>query len=152
MTQPAATVELAQLADTLARAGGVPIQEAAGQLVAEGAQLVEQQARSYAPRRTGALASSITTHMVGPLLAEIAPGVAYAPYQEYGARPHVIRPRHPGGRLVFTVNGRKVVARVVHHPGNAAHPFMRPAATSAAESLASQLGEKGADLITQEHP
>lgn len=149
MSQNAATVELGQLAADLAAAGGNIHAIAAG-LVAEGAHAVEAQAKVYAPRRTGRMAGSIVATFADDLHATIGPGTLYAPYVEYGTRPHVIRPRKPGGVLVFTVNGRKVVARSVHHPGTSPHPFMRPAAVDAADQLAAKVGEAGANLITEQ--
>lgn len=55
--------------------------------------------------------------------------VDYWEWQEYGAAPHVIRPREPNGLLVFywPVLGRVVGFKKVNHPGNDAQPFMRPA-------------------------
>lgn len=51
----------------------------------------------------------------------------YYQFVETGAQPHLIRPRKPGGKLRFEVGGAEVFARVVHHPGMAARPFLRPA-------------------------
>jgi hypothetical protein len=48
-----------------------------------------------------------------------------------GTRPHVIRPRRPGGVLRFTVNGRVVYARYVNHPGTKANDFPRKALRAA---------------------
>lgn len=42
----------------------------------------------------------------------------HASYLENGTRPHVIRPKRPGGVLVFVTSiGNTVFAREVHHPG-----------------------------------
>jgi hypothetical protein len=41
-----------------------------------------------------------------------------------GTRRHIIRPRKPGGVLVFKIGGRKVFARYVNHPGNKPNDFM----------------------------
>lgn len=40
-----------------------------------------------------------------------------APHVEYPTRPHVIRPRKPGGRLTIPTRGGMVLRREVHHPG-----------------------------------
>lgn len=50
----------------------------------------------------------------------------YAAAHHEGARPHVIvpRPENVLGRLVFTVNGRKVFATRVQHPGNRPNPYL----------------------------
>jgi hypothetical protein len=52
-------------------------------------------------------------------------------YVTGGTRPHVIRPRRPGGVLRFTVNGQVVFARYVNHPGNKPNDFLRKALRAA---------------------
>lgn len=42
----------------------------------------------------------------------------YASFPDQGTRAHTIRPRNPGGVLVFQVGGRTVFATKVDHPGN----------------------------------
>lgn len=51
----------------------------------------------------------------------VASNVDYAPYVEYGTRPHIIEPKKPGGVLhwVDPGSGEDVFARRVHHPGTA---------------------------------
>lgn len=144
----AATADLTALADDLARASGIGIYQAGQQLVAQGATIVQAQARSYAPKRTGFLAQSITVSFPDPLTAVIGPTARYGVFQEYGTRgPYIIRSKRPGGVLVFTVNGRRVVARQVTHPGIPAHPFMRPAAQDAVDQLSAGLGDAGVRLV-----
>lgn len=53
----------------------------------------------------------------------ISTNVAYAQYVHDGTRPHVIRPRRRQA-LRFVVGGRVVYAKVVHHPGTRARPFL----------------------------
>lgn len=48
-----------------------------------------------------------------------------------GTPPHIIRPRRPGGFLRFTVGGRVVYARIVHHPGTAKNDFLTEALRAA---------------------
>lgn len=45
-------------------------------------------------------------------------------YVVNGTRPHIIRPRRPGGVLRFTIGGRVVYARFVNHPGTRPNGFM----------------------------
>lgn len=53
----------------------------------------------------------------------IGSDVSYAPYVNDGTRPHIIRPRTRQA-LKFTVGGRTVFAKVVHHPGTRPNPFL----------------------------
>lgn len=48
----------------------------------------------------------------------------YAASVHEGAKPHVIRPRRPGGKLVFMYKGRLVVTDRVNHPGNRPDPWL----------------------------
>lgn len=72
-------------------------------------------------RRTGAFRDGFTTHTErepGGLRTRITNSAAHATYLNNGTPPHVIRPRKPGGVLVFTNKaGQIVFAREVHHPG-----------------------------------
>ena len=45
----------------------------------------------------------------------------YVVYLEEGTRPHEILPRKVNGVLVFTVDGKKVFAKKVYHPGSTKH-------------------------------
>lgn len=49
--------------------------------------------------------------------------VDYAPMVHDGTRPHIIRPVR-AQVLRFMVGGRVVYAKVVHHPGTRARPFL----------------------------
>lgn len=57
----------------------------------------------------------------------------YAPYVNDGTRPHIIRPRTKQA-LRFRVGGRTVFAKVVHHPGTRARPFLDDALRQVAAS------------------
>lgn len=52
-------------------------------------------------------------------------------YVTGGTRPHIIRPRRPGGVLRFTVNGQVVYARYVNHPGTRRNDFLKDALRAA---------------------
>lgn len=53
---------------------------------------------------------------------------AIGTYIENGTRPHLIRPRRPGGVLRFQSRGGGVVyARVVHHPGTKPYRILETA-------------------------
>jgi len=47
-------------------------------------------------------------------------------FLEFGTKAHIIRPRKPGGRLRFSVNGEGVSAAQVMHPGSAPRPHIFP--------------------------
>lgn len=146
----AATVDLRELARDLAHAGGIGIHDAARRIIVEGAERVASQEAVFAPRKTGRLVQSITISYPNSTTAVIGPTVPYSPYVEFGTHgPYEIRPRKPGGVLVFYVGGRKVVVKKVTHPGNKAQPFARPAAAEVSDWLAGQLAQAGSDLITR---
>lgn len=90
--------------------------------------------------RTGRLRNSIDYEMdAEPTMVRGRAGtnVEYAPFEEFGTAPHVIRAKD-GGVLAFKGNARQsiktrkirkdtVFATEVHHPGTRANPFMFPA-------------------------
>ena len=81
-----------------------------------------------APMRTGELARSIRYEVRGDT-AIVGPTVPYAPYVEFGTRPHEIRPRRAKA-LRFVVGKwweprRVVYARRVMHPGFRGRFFAR---------------------------
>ncbi|HEX5705617.1 MAG TPA: hypothetical protein VFX97_20615 [Pyrinomonadaceae bacterium] len=53
----------------------------------------------------------------------VSSNVDYAEMVHDGTRPHIIRPRTKQA-LKFTVGGQVVFAKVVHHPGTRARPFL----------------------------
>ncbi len=57
--------------------------------------------------------------------------VPYSRAQEFGARPHIIRPRHKKA-LRFQVGSKTVFVKIIHHPGNPAVHFMRNGLRAAA--------------------
>lgn len=91
------------------------------------ARQVMNRAKILAPVDTGRLRASIRIESRRNLglrtLYTIGSDVYYAPYVNDGTRPHTIRPKK-GEALRFTVGGRVVFARVVHHPGTRARPFL----------------------------
>lgn len=91
---------------------------------------LEFRARQSAGIKTGRLRADIETRkrtVVDGLQGEVGNwGTRYAAAHHEGAQPHVIvpRPENKLGRLVFTVNGRKVFATRVQHPGNRPNPYL----------------------------
>lgn len=152
----AASADLRELASDLAYASGTGIEKAAIDLITDVAMKVQQFAAAAAPRDTGKLSASIAITWVDRLTAVIGPTVFYGVYQEFGTGSRGEFPGHiyeirPKSKpyLVFKVNGKTVVARVVHHPGVRAKPYMRPAAQQALQPFAGQLADRGQLLITK---
>lgn len=88
---------------------------------------VLNRAKILAPVDTGRLRSSGKVSYSGLFSfrpkATIVFDVDYAQMVNDGTRPHVIRPKN-ASVLRFVVGGRVVYARVVHHPGTRANPFL----------------------------
>jgi HK97 gp10 family phage protein len=103
--------------------------------------LAEIEAR--VPVKTGTLRRSLAIKVetnkvtIGPNEAQ-AP---YAGYVEFGTKPHVIKPKKPGGYLVFTIGGRKIFARQVRHPGTRAQPDVEPGFEAWVDSLGTMAAE-----------
>ena len=74
-----------------------------------------EEMRERAPVRTGRLRDSIRAIRAGRVRF-VGPTVPYAPYVEFGTRPHIIRP-HRARALRFEVEGRTAFATYVRHPG-----------------------------------
>lgn len=147
--------DLTQLSANFAAASGQPFYQAAQQLVDSYAVQIQALAMSLAPVKTGALRDSITISKPDALSAVIGPTRPYGLYQEmgtasrgeFGGAPYVIRPKKPGGYLVFTVNGKKVITRKVTHPGIPPHPYMRPAFERMLTPFGQSLAELGGSYV-----
>lgn len=88
---------------------------------------VLNRAKILAPVDTGRLRASGKVSYSGLFSfrpkATIVFDVDYAQMVNDGTRPHVIRPKN-AKVLRFVVGGRVVYAKVVHHPGTRANPFL----------------------------
>lgn len=93
----------------------------------ESARRVLNRAKVLAPVDTGRLRASIRIESRRTFTLRtvytIGSDVFYAPYVNDGTRPHLIRPKTKQA-LKFTIGGRTVFAKVVHHPGTRANPFL----------------------------
>lgn len=138
--------DLTNLAHQLAQASGTPIEFAAATVVGEAAIHLQAQAAQNAPRRTGALAASITVTMPNPTTAVIGPTSPYGGFVEFGTAPHIIRPRNKKV-LRFQVGGKTVFASVVHHPGTKPHPYMAPALTQTLDWMEQNLAKTGMEVL-----
>lgn len=128
----------------------------AQKILQDAAVRIQAEAQVRAPTRSGRLRNSITIRYTGPLKAVIGSRLPYAAYQEFGTGSrgefggsvYQIKPRNPNGILVFKVQGKKVFAKVVNHPGIKARPFMRPAfEATLGKDLVSRLADAGLAAI-----
>lgn len=101
---------------------------------------VASEAIHRAPRKTGTLQQSIKVENPTDDSVTIQVQAAYGVFVEEGTRPHIIRPRYRKAlRFAATAAGQRlsgsarrgaavIFARVVHHPGTRAQPYLIPAA------------------------
>lgn len=110
---------------------------------------IESTGKVLAPVDFGTLENSISTDVdADGLGGEVGPTVDYGAHVEYGTAPHVIRPRNPGGKLVFTgADGGLVFADEVNHPGTAPQPYMGPAFDRHTPGLERALGDIGEEIL-----
>lgn len=84
-------------------------------------------AKVLAPVDTGRLRASIRIESRRTFtfrsVYTVGSDVEYADMVHGGTRPHIIRPRN-AQVLRFKVGGRFVYAKLVHHPGTRAQPFL----------------------------
>jgi len=101
-------------------------------------------ALDFVPVRTGRLRESIHIETHGKEYHVVAGSriAYYAPYVEFGTRPHIIRPVRARA-LRFEVRGEVVFAKYVHHPGSSPQYFMR----RAFERTLSEIGYIVADYL-----
>lgn len=79
----------------------------------------------YAAKDTGEMAGTLAWHAHSSSHGTVTVGSDHWYFQEYGARPHVIRAQSSKGALHWA--GAQHPVKKVNHPGNSAQPFMRPA-------------------------
>lgn len=96
---------------------------------------VESAAKRLCPVDTGRLRSSISTDLVrqgSSFVVRVGTNVKYARAVHDGRRAVTIRPRRPGGVLVFPgPGGRMVFTRVARQPARPGKPFLRDALPAA---------------------
>jgi len=96
-----------------------------GKFLRKSGERIAELMREKAPVRTGRLRQSITVRLDTEKVT-VGPTVSYAPYVEYGTKPHIIRPVRAKA-LAFEVGGTTVFAKLVRHPGFAGRFFARGA-------------------------
>lgn len=104
---------------------------------------------SRVPVKTGNLRTSLGIRVESNRVV-IGPNERQAPYAgyvEFGTKPHEIKPKNPDGVLVFKINGTKVFAKKVNHPGTRAQPYVRPAFEAWVDSLGTMAAEANVKVI-----
>lgn len=151
------SVELVILNDSSARAAGY-LEQSSGRMLAELATEMRKQmlelkgvvqedylSGQMVNRRTGTLSRGLhddveatDAQITGTL--GVGPEVPYAKFVHDGTAPHVIEAAN-GRALCFMVNGQKVFARRVNHPGTAPRPFLTDALNAQREKIVAGLTE-----------
>ena len=143
------TADISKLTEAL-RQTAVQSETTTHQVLIQSANQILAEMESRVPVKSGVLRRSLGIRVdtdkvtIGPNEHQ-AP---YAGYVEFGTKPHVIRPKEPGGVLVFTVGGKKVVTRLVHHPGTKAQPYVQPAFEAWVDSLGTMAAEANVKVFT----
>lgn len=113
------------------------MRQASRQELRTAGRMVVNRAKVLAPVDTGRLRASIQGELTRAWTLRprftVGSNVEYAAMVNDGTRPHIIRPKNARA-LRFVVNGRVVYARVVHHPGTRANPFLDRALREVAAS------------------
>lgn len=97
------------------------------------------------PYKTGFLLMSFR-FKVGELSARWFPTAAYAPYVEFGTRPHVITAKR---KAALFWPGAKHPVRSVNHPGTKPNPYMASIAENSTED-ALKLFQQAQEIINRE--
>lgn len=87
---------------------------------------VEGGAKQNSPVRKSFLRNSIRATIKGKLSGQVAVGAKYGGYVHQGTKPHVILPRNKKF-LAWRVGKGYRFAKIVHHPGTKANPFLQKA-------------------------
>lgn len=103
-----------------------------------------REAKLLVPRQTGHLRRSIVAGSISGNSATVEARTGYAAFVEFGTKAHTIRPKNKkvlswpasgsarlSGRT--KTGGRRIIARVVNHPGTKAKPYLVPGAKKALE-------------------
>lgn len=148
MTQ-VASADISRLADAL-RATAKDADVTTQRVLIEAANFILAEMEARVPVDSGDLRRSLRIKIEGDRII-IGPDTPYASYVEFGTKPHQIKPKKPGGVLVFNAGGQKVYARVVNHPGTKAQPFVRPAFDAWAKSLGPMVAEANVKVMTDKY-
>jgi len=143
-----ASADITRLTEALNRASkesGVTTQ----QVLIQSANQILAEMEAKVPVKTGNLRTSLGVKVESSRVI-IGPDERQAPYGgyvEFGTGPHVIRPKSKKV-LSFVVNGKRVFATKVNHPGTKAQPYVRPAFDAWVDSLGTMAAEANVKVIT----
>ena len=114
--------------------------------------LIQNEARRTGQGRfknqTGTLRRSIQKRVDGAERGVVFTDEKYAPYVEFGTRPHTITPK-TGKMLAFKVGGKMVFARKVNHPGSKPYPYMTPAFEESTPKVQDIYAKLGAEVVKE---
>jgi len=143
-----ASADITRLTEALNRASkesGVTTQ----QVLIQASNQILAEMEAKVPVKTGNLRTSLGVKVESSRVI-IGPDERQAPYGgyvEFGTGPHVIRPKSKKV-LSFVVNGKRVFATKVNHPGTKAQPYVRPAFDAWVDSLGTMAAEANVKVIT----
>jgi HK97 gp10 family phage protein len=143
-----ASADVSRLAEALRRTAdqsGVTTQ----QVLISGANYIKAEMESRVPVDTGNLRESIGIKVLSDRVI-IGPDAVQAPYAIYveeGTKPHLIKPKSPGGTLRFVIDGQVVYAKSVQHPGTKAQPFIVPAFMAWVDTLGTLAAEANVEVF-----
>ena len=143
-----ASADITRLTEALNRAAkesGVTTQ----QVLIQASNQILAEMEAKVPVKTGNLRTSLGVKVESSRVI-IGPDERQAPYGgyvEFGTGPHVIRPKSKKV-LSFVVNGKRVFATKVNHPGTKAQPYVRPAFDAWVDSLGTMAAEANVKVIT----
>lgn len=142
------SADINRLAEALRRSGH-DAEATTQRVLIESANFLLTEMEARVPVDTGDLRRSLGVRVEGNRIL-VGPSAPYAPYVEFGTAPHDIKPKAGHKALKFMVNGHPVYAKIVHHPGTKAQPFVRPAFEAWAASLGAVVGQANVDNILKE--
>jgi hypothetical protein len=93
------------------------------ELLVQSGDLIAKTMKEKAPVKSGFLRESITARK-GQGQVEVGPTAKYAPFVEFGTKPHIIEPVS-ASVLAFEIDGTTVFAKRVMHPGFSGRFFVR---------------------------
>jgi len=150
---PVASADISRLAEALRRTAEQS-QQTTQQVLIQASNQILAEMEARVPVDTGNLRRSLGVRVHNDRVI-IGPNVNQAPYAgyvEFGTKPHVIRPKRAGGVLRFNVGGTIVYAKVVHHPGTKAQPYVMPAFQAWVDSLGTMAAEANIKVFTDNGP